>query len=109
MNEFVNEYKKKGENVLDNIQDMVFPGKTEIEGTGYERSPLDRRVEKYLDEHFDEYIEEFGLVRELDFEILESEFDDIKDGLTEIDEFQKEAKSNLVSLERRLSELEDKI
>lgn len=109
MNEYVNKYKKKGEKILDEVQDTLFPGKTEIEGTGYDRKILDQRIEKYLDAHFDEYIEEFGLIRELDLELYESEVESIQEDIDEVEEFQKEAESELVSLERRLDELEKKI
>ena len=59
MNEFANRSAKKTSDILDRIEETLFPGELEIEGTGYDRGLFDRRLEKYLDQHFDEYIDEF--------------------------------------------------
>lgn len=104
--EFVNKNVEKGKNVLDRIENFLFPGDITIEGTGYERNILDRRVEKYLDDHFEEYIEEFGLVRELELEIYESKYESLLKDINNIGEFQEDMESELASLKRRLDKLE---
>ncbi|MFW6038777.1 MAG: hypothetical protein ACOC89_04495 [Candidatus Saliniplasma sp.] len=104
--EFVNKNVEKGKNVLDRIESFLFPGDITIEGTGYERNILDRRVEKYLDDHFEEYIEEFGLVRELELEIYESKYESLLKDINNIGEFQEDMESELASLKRRLDKLE---
>lgn len=109
MSEYSEDYGKKKENILDTIQEMLFPGDIEIEGTGYQRSLLDRRIEKYLDKHFDEYIREYGLVRELDLEVYEDRFIEIVRGIKEIHEFQKDTDAQLAEFERRLDALEKKM
>ncbi len=108
MEEYANNYGQKKEDVLDRIQEALFPGGMEMEGTGYKRNILDRRIEKYLDKHFDEYIREFGLVRELDLEVYEEKYSDIVEGIKDIDEFQKDAEAKIASLERRLDRLESR-
>lgn len=107
MNIFADESSRKSENILDRIQDFLFPGELEIEGSGYERSILDRRIEKYLDEHFDEYISEFGLVRELEIEVLGSNYVAMVKDIEDIEEFQLDVESELSSLRRRVEKLED--
>lgn len=110
----VNEYEGVGKNikesstdVLDKIQEFIFPSEFDVEGTGYERNLLDRRIEKYLDQHFDEYVEEFGLVRELDIEVLEERVDYMVESIKDIDDFQKDAEAELMSLKRRLDKIEE--
>ncbi len=97
------------EDILDRVQDVIFPGEIDIEGTGYERGLLDRRIEKYLDKHFDEYINEYGLIRELDIVIYEENFDKLVDTVKEIKEFQADASAKLAALKRRLDRLESEI
>ncbi|MFO8109440.1 MAG: hypothetical protein R6U17_02815 [Thermoplasmata archaeon] len=106
MEEYAEGYEKKKESILDSIQDLLFPGEMEIEGTGYERSVLDRRIEKYLDKHFDEYIQEYDLVRELDLEVYEEKYIEIVDGIEEIKEFQKDVDSQVSEFKRRLASME---
>ncbi len=107
-NGFVKKNVEKGKDLVERIEDFLFPGEVTIEGTGYQRSLLDRRIEKYLDEHFDEYIQEFGLVRELELEIYESRYETLKDEISGIEEFQKDMESELESFKRRLEQLEAK-
>ncbi|MFW6195711.1 MAG: hypothetical protein ACOC5D_00110 [Thermoplasmatota archaeon] len=109
MNEFVNDNIEKGSNFLDMIEEAVFPGDIDIEGTGYERNILDGRIEKYLDRHLDEYIDEFGLVRELHLEIYEEKVDLMVDDIDEIKEFQKDMDAEISDFKRRLAKLEDEI
>ncbi len=108
MEEYANQHAQKKEDVLDRIQEFLFPGDLEIEGTGYERSILDRRIEKYLDKHFDEYIEEYGLIRELDLEVYEEKYNEIVDGIKDISEFQNDTEAKIAELKRRLERIEKK-
>ncbi|MBS3781883.1 MAG: hypothetical protein KGY66_03835 [Candidatus Thermoplasmatota archaeon] len=107
MNEFANKGVKKTSDILDRIEETLFPGEIEIEGTGYERNVFDRRLEKYLDQHFDEYIDEFGLVRELHFEIYESKYQDCLKDVNDLEDFQKDIEAELDSLSRRLDKIEE--
>ncbi len=109
MTEFVNENIKKGSNVLDRIEEFLFPGEMEIEGTGYDRRLLDRRVEKYLDKHFDEYIEEFGLIREIDLHIYEEKLENCSRDIEELNEFQKDVKDEINSFKARLDRIEEEL
>ncbi len=109
MNEFVNENIERGSNLLDRLEEAIFPGEIEIEGTGYERNILDSRIERYLDRHLDEYIEEFGLVRELHLEIYNEKVDIMVEDIDEIKEFQKDMDAEISTLKRRLDEIEDQI
>ncbi len=105
MSEYINE-PRRNENILDRIQEFLFPGEMEIEGTGYKRNIIDRRIELYLDRHFDEYIEEFGLVRELDLQVYEDRYQEMVEGINEINEFQTEALTDIHDLKRRLDRIE---
>lgn len=109
MSEFVNENIKKGSNFLDRVEEMMFPGEIEIEGSGYNRNLLDRRIEKYLDRHFDEYIEEFGLVREAHLQIYEEKLDRCEDDIEELKDFQKDVKDEISLFEKRLDRIEKEL
>ncbi|MFO7791842.1 MAG: hypothetical protein R6W73_02530 [Candidatus Saliniplasma sp.] len=105
-NGFLEKNVEKGKNILDKVEDFLFPGEITIEGTGYQRNILDKRIEKYLDEHFDEYIDEFGLVRELELEIYESRYNSLNQEIANIKEFQEDMDSELESFKRRLDKIE---
>lgn len=109
MNEYADKGIEKTTKGLDQIENFLFPGKTEIEGTGYNRSLLDRRLEKYLDKHFDEYIEEFGLVRELHLEVYEDKYEQCVDDVEKLEEFQKDIDAEIESLNRRLDRIEEEL
>ncbi len=109
MEEYADRYAQKKEDLFDRIQEFLFPGEVEIEGTGYERSLLDRRIEKYLDKHFDEYIQEYGLVRELDLIVYEEKLSEILDGIKDIKEFQDDTGATIAEFERRLDRLESEL
>ncbi len=110
MSEFVDEnIRRKGSNALDRIEETLFPGEVDIEGTGYDRRMLDRRVEKYLDKHFDEYIEEFGLLKEIDLKVYEEEVDQCEEDVDDLKEFQKDMKDEIEVLEKRLDRIEKEL
>ncbi len=109
MGEFSNRSIDKTTNIMDKIEDFLFPGETEIEGTGYNRSLMDKRLEKYLDKHFDEYIEDFGLVRELHLEIYEEKCDKCLEDAEELEDFQKDIEAEIESLNRRLDRIEEEL
>lgn len=108
MSEYVNEGRNISGNILEKIQEMIFPEEVEVEGTGYRRNIIDRRIELYLDRHFDEYIEEYGLVRELDLEVYEEKYRGILEGVEEIKEFQMDALTEIQDLKRRLDRIEER-
>ncbi len=108
MSEYIDE-KPTGDNILDKLQNMLFPGEVEIEGSGYKRTVIDRSIEKYLDQHFDEYIDEYGLVRELDLNIYEQKYDGIVEDIKDVKEFQKDAAAEIAVLKRRLDKIETHI
>ncbi len=109
MSEFVNKHVKKGSNVLDRIEEFLFPGEIEIEGTGYNRGLLDRRMEKYLDKHFDEYIDEFNLVREIDLHTYEERLENCAKDVEELSEFQKDVEDEINSFKIRLNKIEKEL
>ncbi len=109
MGEFANQSVKKTSNILDRIEETLFPGELEIEGTGYDRRLLDRRLEKYLDRHFDEYIKEYGLVRELHLEVYEDKYEKCLQDVDRLEDFQKDIEAELSTLKRRLDRIEEEM
>ncbi len=109
MSEFVNESGKKLDNALDRVGETILPGEVEIEGTGYRRRLTDRRIEKYLDENFEKYVENFGLVRELELKILEKKTDHCEKELSKIAEFQSDVEAELEVLNRKLEKVQNEV
>lgn len=109
MAEFIDKNIKKGSNVLDRIEEVLFPGEIEIEGTGYDRHLMDKNIEKYLDKHFDEYIEEFGLLKEVDLKIYEEQVDQCEEDVEDLKEFQKDMMDEISVLQKRLDRIEKEI
>lgn len=108
MSEYLEE-KPGFESILDKLQNFLFPGDIDIEGTGYKRTVIDRSIEKYLDRHFDEYIDEYGLVRELDLHIYEEKYNGVVEDIKDIKEYQKDVSAEIAALKRRLDNIETHI
>ncbi|MFP4001397.1 MAG: hypothetical protein ACLFU5_05800 [Thermoplasmata archaeon] len=109
MGEFANKSAKKTSNILDRIEETLFPGEMNVEGTGYHRGLMDRRLEKYLDKHFDEYIEEYGLVRELHLEVYEDKYERCVEDIEELEDFQKDIEAEISSLNNRLDRIGEEL
>ncbi|UCH88698.1 MAG: hypothetical protein JSV49_10670 [Thermoplasmata archaeon] len=69
----------------------------------YQRKLLDGRIEKYLDRHANEYIEEFGLVTSVDLQVYEERCEDLTMRLESLQEFAKTSDAELSDLERRVT------
>ena len=72
---------------------------------GYKRKMLDGRIERYMDENFNNYIDEYGLVREIDLRKYEERYDMLVGRIAKLKEFVAEADAELGNLEHRLAEV----
>mgnify|MGYP001025395004 FL=1 len=77
----------------------------EEETPQYERKLLDGRIEKYLDQNFDSYIKEYGILDGLDLESYESRYKKMTGRVSSMKEFVVEADANLSHLEKDLDEV----
>jgi hypothetical protein len=75
----------------------------EGEEVAYKRKLLDSRIEKYLDRHANEYIEEFGLVTSVDIQVYEDRYENMTTRISSLQEFARTSDAELTDLERRLS------
>ncbi|MFP4000812.1 MAG: hypothetical protein ACLFSM_00755 [Thermoplasmata archaeon] len=87
----------------------MMPKKAEIEGTGYKRRVIDRRIEKHLDRHFNDYIERYDLIRELHLREIEDDLEKCEPRIKDVDEFQKDIKAEIEELERDLEKIEEEV
>lgn len=71
----------------------------------YKRRFLDGRIERYLDENFNNYIEEFGLVTRLDTATYEEKYDSLVQRISNLKNFVQNGDAELSSLERRLQNI----
>jgi hypothetical protein len=98
----------EGPGLWDRIKGRLQPREEEMteDWTGYERGYLDRRVENYIDAHFDEYVTEYGLVTKLDVETYEERFADMQSRVSALQAFTRGVDAEVTSLERRAGAVE---
>ncbi len=75
---------------------------SEDEENVYKRKLIDRKIERYIDENFDSYIEEYGLVNELDLKKYDERFEDLANRVNGLKTFVSEADAELGNLEKRV-------
>lgn len=83
----------------------LFSGETEkkeTEEVRYKRRFFDGRIERYLDENFNNYIEEFGLVTRIDTLEYEERYQILAQRISNLKTFINGTDADLSSLERRL-------
>ncbi len=71
----------------------------------YKRRFLDGRIERYLDENFNNYIEEFGLVTRLDTLEYEERHDILAQRISNLKNYMQTSDAEIASLERRLEDV----
>ncbi|NIQ05476.1 MAG: hypothetical protein GWO20_07040 [Candidatus Korarchaeota archaeon] len=72
----------------------------------YKRRLLDSRIEKYLDEHFDEYIKDYGLVTKQRLTAYEKRAAGIEERLSSLTTYTRDVDAAVTDLERRVTEVE---
>lgn len=80
----------------------------EPEAVAYRRRLWDGRIERYLDEHFDEYIAEYNLVTETDLKLYEEKYKVMDEKLRLLDDFTLDIDTKVTELERRVEDLAKK-
>jgi hypothetical protein len=72
----------------------------EIEIPHYKRRLLDGRIEKYLDQNFNSYIQEYGIVNGLDLESYEERYQDLTGRIADMKEYMLESDAVISSMEK---------
>jgi len=81
-------------------------GEAAEEEEEYKRRLFDSRIEKYLDEHFVEYIEDYGLVTKQRLTAYENRATGLKERLSSLTAFTRDVDAAVSDLERRVTEVE---
>lgn len=74
--------------------------KEEEEEPQYKRKLLDGRIEKFLDQNFNSYVQEYGIVTGLDIEAYEERYVTLTGRITNMREYMLEADASLSSMEK---------
>ena len=91
------------------VDDFFMPDEYKLEtDTGYERTIWDRRIEGYLDAHFDEYISTYQIVTSTYLEELECKCEDIEIRTKDIKSFALDMDAKVSGLEIRVDVLKGK-
>lgn len=101
------------EGILDNmtrkVDEFFMPDEYQLETeTGYERKIWDRRIEGYLDAHFDEYISTYQVVTAIDLEKLEGRCDNIEIRVRDLKTFALDMDAKVSNLETRVDTIKGK-
>ena len=89
----------------DKIKDM-FHKEEVVETPVYHRKLLDGRIERYMDENFEDYIAEYSLVTEADINASESRFEVLKVNVGALLEFSRDIDAKTTDLERRVKKID---
>jgi hypothetical protein len=76
-----------------------------VEAPTYHRKLLDGRIERYLDENFQDYIAEYNLVTETDINAYEARFEVLSVNVGGLSEFTKDIEAKVSDLERRVKKI----
>jgi len=98
----------ENESIFERIKGAFSRGEGEVaeEEEQYKRRLLDSRIEKYLDEHFDEYIEDYGLVTKQLLTACEKRATGIEERLSSLSTYTRDVDAAVTDLERRVTEVE---
>ena len=98
----------ENESTFERIKDVFSLGEGEAveEKEQYKRRLLTGRVERYLDEHFDEYIEDYGLVTKQRLTAYEKRATGIEERLSSLTTYTRDVDAAVTDLERRVTEVE---
>ena len=98
----------ENESIFERIKGAFSRGEGEVaeEEEQYKRRLLDSRIEKYLDEHFDEYIEDYGLVTKQLLTACEKRATGIEERLSSLSTYTRDVDAAVTDLETRVTEVE---
>ena len=68
----------------------------------YKRRLLDGRVEKFLDQNFNSYVQEYGIITGLDVESYEERYEGLTGRIQAMNEYMLEADSSIGAMENDL-------
>ncbi|MFW3145663.1 MAG: hypothetical protein ACMUIE_02490 [Thermoplasmatota archaeon] len=78
----------------------------EAEAPRYKRKLLDGRIEKYLDQNMDSYIQEYGIVTGLDLESYEIRYTTLTGRVAKMKEYMVDADARLSGMEKEFDEVQ---
>jgi len=98
----------ENESIFERIKRVFSLGEREAaeEEEQYKRRLLDSRIEKYLDEHFGEYIEDYGLVTKQHLRAYEKRATGLEERLSSLTTYTRDVDAAVTDLERRVTEVE---
>ncbi|MEA3559223.1 MAG: hypothetical protein U9R75_08230 [Candidatus Thermoplasmatota archaeon] len=78
----------------------------EEEDPKYKRRLLDGRIEKYLDQNMDSYIQEYGIVTGLDLESYEIRYGELTGRVSRMKEYMIDADAHVSAMETEIEEVQ---
>lgn len=106
--EMIEEKEKKG--FLQRLRSIFGGNKDAEEGEEeapqYKRRLLDGRIEKYLDQNFNGYIQEYGILTGLDLEGYEMRYTNLTSRITAMKDYMIDADAHVASMEKEIAEVQ---
>ena len=78
----------------------------EEEAPRYKRKLLDGRIEKYLDQNMNAYIQEYGILTGLDIEAYEIRYSNLTSRIHSIREYMMDADAQISAMEKEISQVQ---
>jgi hypothetical protein len=78
---------------------------SEIEDFTYSRKLLDGRIEKYLDQNMDAYIDEYRILTKLDLEVYEERYSSLTSRISGMSEFMLDVDATVSAMESELEKV----
>lgn len=97
------------ESMSDKVKDLFYDEDYELENpSGYRRHVMDRRIESYLDHHFDEYLEEYRIITEVDLEMVGDRYSVLQQDVKNLRQFSLDMDAEVSDLEKRVKKVKGK-
>lgn len=107
MNEYVTETPCEGVSFWDRVRKFFHREEYELEPQ-YHRRLLDGRIERFLDENFDDYVAEYGLVTKMDIEGYETRYKTLENKVNSFENFTLDMDAKFTDMERRVKKIQTK-
>lgn len=78
----------------------------EKEAPKYKRRLMDGRIEKYLDQNLNGYIQEYGILTGLDIESYDIRYNELTGRISEMKEYMAEADAQVAAIEKDILSIE---
>ena len=105
----MDEMEEQKPGIFSRIKSFFHKARPEEEEQTYKRKMMDKKIERFLDNHFEAFITEYGMVREIDLVGYDERHGTLSEKLKVLNDFVKGADAEIGSIEIRVEHLKKTI